>query len=134
MDRKKYIIEVSEDVQRIMGIGSSKDNTVFTCEIRVDALEELEKYTTEAYRNGYEDCEKRQSSGCVGCRWEHSAPNGYPCESCSNNFCNHYEAIAPTAIAPGLIDDQTRQALNNAVSVLSEAMDKIREKLEILND
>ena len=41
MDRKKYIIEVSDDIQRLMAIGVAEDKTVFTCEVKVDALEEL---------------------------------------------------------------------------------------------
>ena len=64
MDRKKYIIEVSDDIQRVMAIGVAEDKTVFTCEVKVDALEELtadyinEHYgelQDEAYQRGLED-------------------------------------------------------------------------------
>ena len=67
MDRKKYIIEVSDDIQRVMAIGVAEDKTVFTCEVKVDALEELtadyinEHYgqmQDEAYQRGYEDGKK----------------------------------------------------------------------------
>ena len=64
MDRKKYIIEVSDDIQRVMAIGVAEDKTVFTCEVKVDALEELTadyinehfgELQDEAYQAGLND-------------------------------------------------------------------------------
>ena len=94
----------------------------------------------EAYQKGFEDGKNSTEKGCEGCKYEECGDTEDPCWHCRKNYKDKYEP-APHSVRievgkgePCIIDEQTRQALNNAVNVLSEAMDKIREKLEILND
>ena len=120
MDRKKYIIEVSDDIQRVMAIGVAEDKTVFTCEVKVDALEELtadyinEHYgelQDEAYKQGYADAEriwrapssdnefyrkgledgkKSIDNGCNGCKYEDQHGYDEPCNKCMHSHASHY--------------------------------------------
>ena len=99
MDRKKYIVEASDDVKKVMAMGVTHGGAIWTDTTDIENLEELNSdYINEhfgdlqdtAYQRGLEDGKAQSERGCEGCRFEETICTA--CENCCNSHMNNWTA------------------------------------------
>jgi hypothetical protein len=129
MDRKKYIVEASDDVKKVMAIGVTRGGAIWTDTTDIENLEELNSdYINEhysdlqdtAYQKGFEDGKKSKEKGCDGCRYESKWQKENPCKDCSNCYKSQYEPMPKDEICFGdeIVDEYGEKGIvvsrNNA--------------------
>ena len=101
MDRKKYIVEASDDVKKVMAMGVTHGGAIWTDTTDIENLEELNSdyinehfgdLQNEAYKRGFEDGKESIHKGCEGCQFEGTEIYLRPCSACRNAYPNQWAA------------------------------------------
>ena len=101
MDRKKYIVEASDDVKKVIALGVTHGGAIWTDTMDVENFEELNSdYINEhfgdlqdtAYQKGFEDGKAVHDKGCEGCMYQDNTIEYHPCGVCCNAYNNRWTA------------------------------------------
>lgn len=121
MDRKKYIVEASDDVKKVIAMGVTCGGAIWTDTTDIENLEEFnsdyinkhfskllqdahdtgykEGYAKKVevmfdgeYQRGFEDGKALNDRGCDGCKYEHVTGEHLPCDHCCNCYTNQWES------------------------------------------
>jgi len=97
----KYIIDIPDNVKKIVYFHLGNANAVWTTSNDLDDLEQLNSdYINEhfgdlqdtAYQRGFEDGKAVHDKGCEGCKYANVAGTHEPCVRCSNSYGNQWTA------------------------------------------
>lgn len=138
--KKRYILETSDNCQRIALIGDC-DGCVVMMDKAVDKLQDADKAIEEAYLQGKHDAEQdlaraaydeayqkglcdgmaRNENGCVGCKYDNVRIDRSPCVYCCNAYSNQWMAKEKSdEIKAGDEVKNTLELMNNAVGYFIE--------------
>ena len=101
MDRKKYVVDASDDVKKVMAMGVTHGGAIWTDTTDIENLEELNsdyinehfgQLQDEAYKRGFEDGKWKSEDGCTGCKYEGNDERSQPCALCCNAYTNQWAA------------------------------------------
>jgi len=140
--KKRYILETSDNCQRITLIGDC-DGCVVMMDKAVDKLQDADKAIEEAYLQGKHDAEQdiasaaydeayqkglcdgtaRNENGCVGCRYDDGTIEHSPCNYCCNAYSNQWQAKSKSnkfKIGEEVITPNNKRAIVIDVDVIEE--------------
>ena len=97
----KYIIDIPDNVKKIVYFHLGNANAVWTTSNDLDDLEQLNSdYINEhfgdlqdtAYQRGFEDGKAVNDKGCEGCMYQDNTIEHHPCGVCCNAYNNRWKA------------------------------------------
>jgi len=97
----KYIIDIPDNVKKIVYFHVGNANAVWTTTNDLDDLETLNSdYINEhfgdlqdtAYQRGFEDGKAVNDKGCEGCMYQDNTIEHHPCGVCCNAYNNRWKA------------------------------------------